>query len=76
MIRRPAWPARTRSTWPETRAPAWTRACSMIDCAAASSSGIGASIGSAFGTVISASTWMPRRRRAASLAAVAITGSS
>ena len=24
MIRRPAWPLRTRSVWPETRAPAWT----------------------------------------------------
>ncbi len=39
-------------------------------------SGIGASIASALGTVTSASTWIPRRRRAASLAAVAITDSS
>ena len=76
MIRRPAWPERTRSMWPDTRAPACTRACSMIDCAAASCSGIGASIGSALGTVTSARMWMPRRRRAASLAAVATTDSS
>ena len=76
MIRRPAWPERTRSTWPDTRAPACTRACSISDCAAASCSGIGASIGSALGTVTIASTWIPRRRRAASLAAVATTDSS
>ena len=76
MIRRPAWPERTRSTCPDTRAPACTRACSISDSAAASASGIGASIGSALGTVTSASTWIPRRLRAASLAAVATTDSS
>ena len=37
-IRRPAWPGRIRSTWPETRRPPWTRACSITDWAAASAS--------------------------------------
>ena len=76
MIRRPACPVRTRSTCPDTRAPACTRACSISDSRGRLRSGIGASIGSALGTVTIASTWMPRRLRAASLAAVATTDSS
>ena len=76
MIRRPAWPARTFSQCPETRPPPWSFACSMIESAAASASGIGASISRAFGTVIVTSTWMPRRLRAASLIAVASICSS
>ncbi len=75
-IRRPAWPGRIRSTWPETRRPPWTRACSITDCASASASRIGASIGSEYGTVTNETTCMPRRLRAASLVAVAITWSS
>ena len=75
-IRRPAWPARTRSTCPETRPPPATFASSMIDCALSSCSGIGASISIEFGTVIVTSTWMPRRLRAASLRAVPSTWSS
>ena len=43
----------------------------MTSWAASSCSGMSASIGALFGTVIVTSTWMPRRRRAASLAAVA-----
>ena len=76
MIRRPAWPARTFSQCPETRPPPCSLACSMIESAAASASGIGASICSEFGTVIVTSTWIPRRLRAASLVAVAIVCSS
>ena len=71
MIRRPAWPARTFSQWPDTRPPPCSFACSMIESALASASGIGASICREFGTVIVTSTWMPRRLRAASLIAVA-----
>ena len=44
--------------------------------AAASASRIGAVIASACGTVTKARMWMPRRLRAASLAAVATTCSS
>ena len=76
MIRRPAWPARTFSQCPETRPPPCSLACSMIVSAADSASDIGASIGSALGTMIVTSTWIPRRRRAASLTAVAIVCSS
>ena len=43
-MRRPVCPARTFSQWPETRRPPWTFASSRIDWAAASCSGIGASI--------------------------------
>ena len=75
-IRRPAWPARIRSRWPDTRRPPCTRACSMTDWARASASSIGAEIGSALGTVTSDTTWIPRRLRAASLIAVASTWSS
>src|SRR3954454_15746960 len=75
-IRRPAWPARIFSTWPDTRLPPWILPCSITESAPASASLIVASIGSAFGTVTSASTWIPRRRRLASRLAVAITRSS
>ena len=44
MIRRPAWPARTFSQWPDTRPPPCSLACSMIESAAASASGIDASM--------------------------------
>ena len=70
-IRRPAWFGRTFSQWPVTRRPPRTRAESMSDAARASCSGIEASIGEPLGTVIVTSTWIPRRRRAASRAAVA-----
>ena len=70
-IRRPAWPGRTFSQWPVTRRPPRTRAESIIEAAFASCSGMAASIGEFGGTVIVTSTWMPRRRRAASRTAVA-----
>ena len=56
--RLPAWPARTFSQCPETRLPPWSLACSMVDSAAASASGIAASIVSALGTVIVTSRWI------------------
>ena len=62
---------RTFSQWPVTRRPPRTRAESMIDAARASCSGICGVDRRVGGTVIVTSTWMPRRRRAASRAAVA-----
>ena len=62
----------TFSQWPVTRRPPRTRAESITDDAFASCSGIEASIGEFVGTVIVTSTWMPRRRRAASRTAVEI----
>ena len=70
-IRRPAPPARTRSTWPVTRRPPRTRAWSTASCALASASGMAASMGALAGTVTVTSTWMPRRRRAARRTAMA-----
>ena len=75
-ISRPAWPARTFSTWPVTRRPPMSFACSMIASASRSRSGIRASIGDEDGTTIDTITWMPRRRRAASLTAVATASGS
>ena len=69
-MRRPCSPARTFSQWPVTRRPPITRAESIISWARASCSGSGASIGALAGTVIVTSTWIPRRRGAASFAAV------
>ena len=51
-ISRPLPPGRTRSTWPLTRRPPCSRACSMTARAAISSSGSAASSGDACGTVI------------------------
>ena len=34
MIRRPAWPARIFSWWPDTRRPPWILACSIAESAA------------------------------------------
>ena len=69
-MRRPACPARTFSQCPVTRRPPCRRACSMSACAAASCSGIDASIGADAGTAIGTRTWIPRRRRAAIRTAV------
>ena len=33
MMRRPAWPARIFSLWPDTRRPPWIRACSIAESA-------------------------------------------
>ena len=59
--------------WPEARRPICIRASSMTDSACRSCSGMSASIGLEAGTGIVTSTWMPRLRRAAMRAAVAIT---
>ena len=69
-MRRPASPGLTFSQWPVTRLPPITRAESIVDEAIASSSGIAAPMGAVVGTVISTTTWIPRRRLAASLTAV------
>ena len=77
MIRRPAWPgAHALDVAGHARAGLHARLLDQRLARRPPASGIGASIGSALGTVTIASTWIPRRRRAASLAAVAITDSS
>ena len=69
-IRRPASPGAHLLEVPGHAPPAAHRAESIAACAFASASGIDASIGALAGTVIVTSTWMPRRRRAASFTAV------
>jgi len=68
----PAWPARTFSTCPGHAPPPMILACSMIACASRSLSSMRPRpIAHDAGTRSTRATWMPRRRRAASLTAVA-----
>ena len=70
-IRRPASPRRTFSQCPVTRRPPSARAARIVRRASVSSWRSSASIGTLAGTVSVTSTWIPRRREAASLIAVA-----